>query len=111
MTDDRGRLYLGTTDRRVLSLDADKGKRRWKWNVGADVQLSPAIAGDKVLVAAFDAVLYAFHAGNGNLAWRTGLPSRPLSAPLVGARCRHRGLPGERDPGLRPRDAADGSGA
>jgi outer membrane protein assembly factor BamB len=82
--DARGRLYLGTTDRRVLSLDGGKGSRRWKWNVGADVQLPPAIAGDKVLVAAFDAVLYAFHAGNGNLAWRTGLPSRPLSAPLVG---------------------------
>jgi len=83
VADERGHLYLGTTDRRVLSLDAGHGKRRWKWDVGADVQSTVALSGDKVLVASFDAVLYAFHSGNGNLAWRTSLPSRPLSAPLV----------------------------
>jgi outer membrane protein assembly factor BamB len=81
--DASGRLFFGTTDRRVLSLKGDNGHRRWRWRVGADVQSSPALSGDKVLVAAFDAVLYAFHAGNGNLAWRSALPSRPLSAPLV----------------------------
>jgi outer membrane protein assembly factor BamB len=84
IADERGRLYVGTTDRRVLSLDAAKGTRRWRWRVGADVQSPPAVSGEKVLVAALDAVLYAFHSGNGNLAWRTALPSRPLSAPLVG---------------------------
>jgi outer membrane protein assembly factor BamB len=83
VADARGRVFLGTTDRRVLSLQGDKGKRRWRWKVGADVQSSPALVGDQVLVAAFDAVLYAFHAGSGNLAWRTALPSRPLSGPLV----------------------------
>ncbi len=83
--DGAGRLYLGTTDRRVLKLDAADGKLRWHWKVGADVQAEPAVSAEKVLVAGFDAVLYAFHAGNGNLAWRSALPSRPLSAPLVGA--------------------------
>ena len=77
-------MYLGTTDRRVLSLDPGKGTRRWRWKVGADVQSSPAVSGETVLVASFDAVLYAFHTGNGNLAWRSVLPSRPLSAPLLG---------------------------
>jgi outer membrane protein assembly factor BamB len=83
VADERGQLYVGTTDRRVLSLDPSKGKRRWKWDVGADVQSTVAISGEKVLVAAFDAVLYAFHSGSGNLAWRSSLPSRPLSPPLV----------------------------
>jgi outer membrane protein assembly factor BamB len=82
--DGAGRLYLGTTDRRVLSIDAANGPRRWRWNVGADVQSEPVVSGNKVLVAGFDAVLYAFDTGNGNLAWRAALPSRPLSAPLVG---------------------------
>jgi outer membrane protein assembly factor BamB len=83
VADESGRLYLGTTDRRLLTLDAAKGNRHWRWKVGADVQFPPALAGDKVLVASFDAVLYALHTGNGNLAWRGVLPSRPLSAPLV----------------------------
>jgi outer membrane protein assembly factor BamB len=84
VADEEGRLYLGTTDRRVLSLDAAKGRKHWRWKVGADVQSQPAVARGRVLVASFDAVLYAFHTGNGNLAWRSVLPSRPLSAPLVG---------------------------
>jgi outer membrane protein assembly factor BamB len=78
-----GHLVLGTTDRRILSIDALKGKERWQWKVGADVERPAAASGNRVFVAAFDAVLYALDAGNGNLAWRTPLPSRPLSGPMV----------------------------
>jgi outer membrane protein assembly factor BamB len=81
--DAEGRLFLGTTDRRILSVDPHKGKLRWQWKVGADIQSSPTIAGRLVLAASFDAVLYALDAGNGNLAWRTPLPSRPASSPLL----------------------------
>jgi outer membrane protein assembly factor BamB len=81
--DRAGHLVLGTTDRRILSLDPEKGKQRWQWKVGADVERPAAALGDRVFVAGFDAVLYALHAKNGNLAWRTPLPSRPLSGPIV----------------------------
>lgn len=81
--DSDGRLFLGTTDRRIVSLESGKGKVRWQWKVGADVQSPPTVAGRLVLTAAVDAVLYALDAGNGNLAWRTPLPSRPASSPLI----------------------------
>jgi outer membrane protein assembly factor BamB len=77
----RRRLYLGTTDRRVLSISLDKGKPGWAWRVGADIAHPGLLLPEHVVFASFDAVLYALRRG-GNLAWRASLPSRPLSAPL-----------------------------
>jgi outer membrane protein assembly factor BamB len=76
------RVFLGTTDRRVVALSLDKGRPAWRWKVGADVQSAPALQGNLVLVVAFDAVLYAINRANGNLVWRAPLPSRPLSSPM-----------------------------
>ena len=76
------RIFLGTTDRRVVALSLEKGRLAWRWKVGADVQSAPALQGNLVLVAAFDAVLYAINRSNGNLAWRAPLPSRPLCSPM-----------------------------
>ena len=42
VVDAEGRVLLGTTDRRFVSLDArGKGHERWRWKVGADVQAPP----------------------------------------------------------------------
>ncbi len=81
----RRRLYLGTTDKRILEVSLEKGKPGWAWRVGADVGNAGLLLPDRVLFASFDAVVYALHRG-GNLAWRGSLPSRPLSAPLVAER-------------------------
>jgi outer membrane protein assembly factor BamB len=77
----RRRLYLGTTDKRILEVSLDQGKPGWAWRVGADVGHAGLLQPDQVLFASFDAVLYSLRRG-GNLAWRGSLPSRPLSAPL-----------------------------
>ena len=82
LIDERGEIFLGTTDRRLLRL-GPKGKKHWQWKVGADVISPPALSGDLALFTSFDATLYAIHRGSGKLAWRVGLPSRPLSGPLV----------------------------
>lgn len=77
----RRRLYLGTTDRRILEVSIDNGERGWAWRVGADIAHPGLLLPGRVLFASFDAVLYSLHRG-GNLAWRGALPSRPLSPPL-----------------------------
>ena len=82
LVDERGEVFLGTSDRRLLRL-SPKGKQRWRWKVGADVTSPPALTGDLALFTSFDATLYAIHRGSGKVAWRAGLPSRPLSGPLV----------------------------
>ena len=83
LVDDRRDVFLGTTDRRFLSLDLDKGRFRWRWKLGTDVQAAAVRFDDRVLFAAFDAVLYALDRGRGDLVWRVPLPSRPLSGPLL----------------------------
>jgi outer membrane protein assembly factor BamB len=78
------RLYLGTSDKRILEVSLDKGESGWAWRVGADIGHAGLLLPDQVLFASYDAVLYSLRRG-GNLAWRGALPSRPLSAPqLVG---------------------------
>jgi eukaryotic-like serine/threonine-protein kinase len=81
--DDQQRLYVGTADRRLLSLDLEKGRKRWQWRVGADATEAPGLAGHLVLFAPFDATLYGIERGSGKISWRPGLPSRPASRPLV----------------------------
>jgi outer membrane protein assembly factor BamB len=78
----RRRLYLGTTDKRILELSLDGGERGWAWRVGADIAQPGLLLPDQVLFASYDAVLYSLRRG-GNLNWRGALPSRPLSPPLV----------------------------
>jgi len=78
----RGRLYLGTTDKRILEVSLDKGRPGWSWRIGADAANAGLLLRERVLFAPHDAVLYALATG-GNLAWRTALPSRPLSAPML----------------------------
>jgi len=79
---ERGRLYLGATDRQILEVGLERGHTGWSWRIGADVAHPGLLLDDRVLFAPHDAVLYALHTG-GNLAWRAPLPSRPLSAPLA----------------------------
>jgi outer membrane protein assembly factor BamB len=78
----RRRLYLGTTDKRILELSLDRGQRGWAWRVGADIAHPGLLLLGQVLFASHDAVLYSLRPG-GNLSWRGSLPSRPLSPPLV----------------------------
>lgn len=80
----RGRGYLGTTDGRVLAFSLRDGHAGWRWKVGADVAHPGLLRESRVLFASHDAVLSSLHAG-GNLAWRAGLPSRPLSGPIEAA--------------------------
>jgi outer membrane protein assembly factor BamB len=83
VVDEAGRILVGTTDRRFLSIDAESGDDRWTWRLGADVQHEAALFERLVLFATHEDVLYALDRNNGHLAWRQPLPSRPLSGPIL----------------------------
>ena len=84
VVDDEGHVLLGTTDRRFVALDPrKKGHVRWQWKLGGDVQAPPTVSGPHVLFTNHEDVLYALRRGNGHLAWRASLPSRPLSSPIL----------------------------
>jgi outer membrane protein assembly factor BamB len=83
LVDASRRVLLGTTDRRFVSLRLAKGRQRWRWRLGADVQTPAALLADRVVFATHEDVLYALKRSNGNMAWRAPLPSRPVSGPLL----------------------------
>ena len=83
VVDERGRVFIGTTSRRLLAVSLAAGKPLWRWRVGADVQAPPAVLGGSVVFGTHESVLYALNRRNGNLVWRQTLPSRPRSGPLV----------------------------
>ncbi len=78
----RRRVYLGTTDKRIVEVKLGDGDEGWSWTVGADVADHGLLLPGRVLFASYDAVLYSLHFG-GNLDWRAALPSRPLSGPIL----------------------------
>jgi outer membrane protein assembly factor BamB len=82
VVDGPDRLFLGTRDRRIVALRAKDGEQEWRWKVGADIQGPGLVHKDRVVFAAFDAVLWALNRGNGNLAWRGLLTSRPMGGPI-----------------------------
>jgi outer membrane protein assembly factor BamB len=77
----RGRLYLATTDKRIVEARLDSGRTGWSVRIGADAAHAGLLQQDRVLFAPHDAVLYVLARG-GNLAWRGALPSRPAGPPL-----------------------------
>ena len=77
------RIFLGTTDRRIVALHADKGEIAWRWKIGNDVQAPGFLHDNRAVFAAYDAVLYSLDRGNGNLGWRAPLPSRPIGGPVL----------------------------
>ncbi len=84
LVDENGHVLLGTTAQRFTALDlAREGRERWRWKLGADVTSRAAVLGGNVLFTSLDNVLYALKRGNGHLVWRTPLPSRPISGPLL----------------------------
>jgi outer membrane protein assembly factor BamB len=78
----RRRVYVGTTDKRILEVKLETGRAGWRWVVGADVVQPGRLVPGQVLFAGHDAVLYSLRPG-GNLDWRAPLPSRPLSGPIT----------------------------
>ena len=91
------RLYLGTTDRRILEVGLEKGEKGWAWKVGADVESPGLIHERRVLFTAFDAVLYALDRGNGNLVWRRPVGALPRRRGPVGVQRRAKLLREGRD--------------
>jgi outer membrane protein assembly factor BamB len=83
VTDGEGRIFVGTAGREFLSLDLGDGDRAWRWKVGADVAFPAVVWRDLVVFATHENVLYGLKRGGGSMAWRAGLPSRPLAPPLL----------------------------
>jgi len=64
-----GRVYVGSEDKNLYCLDAQKGNLLWKFNTSARILSSPAVANGKVYIGPDDGHVYCLNAYNGSLIW------------------------------------------
>ncbi len=78
----RGRIYFGSTDKRLYALDA-RGLFLWSFASGDNIATRPAIAGDVVIFGGEDRHVYAIDADTGALLWQAQTGAAVVSSPAV----------------------------
>jgi polyvinyl alcohol dehydrogenase (cytochrome) len=73
-----GRLYVGSQNGTVYSLDAKSGCVRWTFVAGGGVRTAITIADGSVIFGDTNAVVYALDAAQGRERWRMKIDSHPL---------------------------------
>ena len=74
---------FGTTDGRVIGLDAERGTRKWEFAAGGPVIGSPAISDGKVLVGSGEPAFYAIDAVSGKQTWKHPMDRATQVVPLL----------------------------
>ncbi len=77
-------LVLASAAGRVLLLDAESGRERWRAELGTALSAGVGYDGETVAVMTQDNELVAI--AQGKVQWRVRLPARAFSAPLVAGR-------------------------
>lgn len=67
------RVYVGTSDNRVVALDAASGEPIWEYETGHSVWAQPVSSEGVLYVASLDNFVYALDAASGDLLWQTEL--------------------------------------
>jgi outer membrane protein assembly factor BamB len=79
-----GVLYLIDKDGVVMALDADRGKVKWKRDMGSLNASSPAYADGVVYGVTLDpGQAFALRARDGKVLWRHPLPARSETSPVI----------------------------
>lgn len=82
--DGEGVVVIGGRDNLVHAIRAREGKGLWTFATRDDVDPSPVIVGDRVLVASLDGNLYALELATGKEVWRFRGGSGFAASPAVG---------------------------
>ena len=103
-----GRLYVGTYDGHVLTLDPAEGSRLWDFAAGDTVLSTPVVDSGRVYFGSYDGNVYAVDAASGALVWK-----HATGAPVVSTPALHEGrvIVGSRSYDLLALDGATGAPA
>ncbi len=64
------RVYVGSQDKNIYSLDARNGRLLWNFTTGARIKSSPAVVDGRVYIGPDDGNVYCLDAYNGSVAWQ-----------------------------------------
>jgi len=78
-----GKVFVGSRDNKVYSLNATTGTQIWSYAVGGEVFSSSAVAYGKIYFGSYDGCLYALNASDGILVWRNMTGYAIASSPAV----------------------------
>ncbi len=65
-----GRVFIGSTDGKIYSLDLSDGQKVWEFDTGDDIEASPLILQDAVFVGNLSGDFFCLEAQTGHLRWR-----------------------------------------
>lgn len=74
-------VYIGSQNQFVYAFDPQTGAKKWEYNVGANIQASPLVMGDKLIIAGEDGVITKLDAKRGTLIKKIFVGSQILSTP------------------------------
>jgi outer membrane protein assembly factor BamB len=80
---DKGRVFFGSQNQDVYSVDATTGNEKWHFETGKIVFSSPAVAEGVIYVGSHDANLYALNESSGKERWRAKTNAEVESSPTV----------------------------
>ncbi|MDG6774082.1 outer membrane protein assembly factor BamB [Thiomicrorhabdus sp. ZW0627] len=75
----QGRLIIGTSKGKVISLSAMDGQVEWQTQLSSEVLSKATIAGDKIYTRTVDGKLYELNLGSGEVVWVKGYQVPNLS--------------------------------
>jgi len=78
-----GRVYVGSSDKNVICLNATTGGYLWNYPTGRWVSSTPAVAGGRVYVGSGDHQVYCFDATDGTKYWNYTTGDSVDSSPAV----------------------------
>lgn len=78
-----GKVYVGTSDNKLLALDAGTGELAWSFETEHSVWAEPVIEDGILYVASLDNFVYALDAASGEQIWRAELGGSVASRPVL----------------------------
>lgn len=76
-------IYAASRDGKVVAIDPDSGKKRWKSDLKIELSAGPAVGEDVVVVASKDGFVILLDAKSGAERWRTYIGGETLARPLI----------------------------
>ncbi|MGD1119041.1 MAG: PQQ-binding-like beta-propeller repeat protein [Dehalococcoidales bacterium] len=78
-----GKLFIGCSDGKVISLDALTGDKLAEYKTGDKIWGTPAVVDGVLYIGSFDKYLYALNAADLTLKWKYNTAGSIISTPLV----------------------------
>lgn len=80
---DGNRIYAASQDGKVIAVDPDSGKQRWKSDLEIELSAGPAVNEGVVAVASKDGYIVLLDADSGAEQWRVYVGGETLARPLI----------------------------